>query len=104
MTSPPGVDLAAVTEATRRALYDAVVAVHFNPSLEEVREARRQDEWYQRFGPDECRLTVLHLAGRWFACWRIWDAGADAPEDQEWSLVRVVQNRFRPYGIEFFEV
>jgi hypothetical protein len=31
------------------------------------------------YGPDECRLTVLYLAGRWFAYWRIWAAGDDAP-------------------------
>jgi hypothetical protein len=49
-------------------------------------------------------LTVLHLAGRWFAYWRIWDAGDDAPEDQEWSIVRVEPSLSLPYGIEFYEV
>ena len=101
---PPAIDLSEVTEGTRRALYDAVAAVHFHPDREEVLEARRKGEWYQRYDPDECRLTVLYLAGRWFAYWRIWDAGDDAPEDQHWSIVRVEPSLSRPFGIEFYEV
>jgi hypothetical protein len=101
---PPPIDLSEVTEGTRRALYDAVVEIHFNPTPEDIREARRTEEWYQRYGPDECRLTVLYLAGRWFAYWRIWDAGDDAPEDQEWVIVRVEPSGILPFGIEFYEV
>jgi hypothetical protein len=101
---PPAIDLSEVTERTRRALYDAVVEIHFNPTPEDIREARKHDEWYQRYGPDECRLTVLYLAGRWLAYWRIWDAGDDAPEDQEWEVLRVESSLSHPYGVEFFEV
>ena len=103
-TPPPPIDLSKVTEATRRQLYDIVVQVHFNPTPEEIHEAREAEEWFQRYGPDECRLAVAHLAGRWFAYWRIWDAGDDAPEDQEWSIVRVEPSLSHPYGVEFFEV
>jgi hypothetical protein len=101
---PPPIDLTKITEATRRQLYDAVVAVHFTMTPEEIREARHAEEWYQRYGPDECRLTVLYLAGRWFAYYRIWDAGDDAPEAQEWEIVRVESNPSMPYGVEFYEV
>jgi hypothetical protein len=105
---PPAIDLSKVTEATRRALYDAVVAVHFSPTPEEIREAKREGEWYPRHSPDECRVTVLYLAGRWFTFWRIWDldddSGDDVPEAWEWSISRVEANPSMPYGVEFFEV
>jgi hypothetical protein len=81
-----------------------VVAIHFNPDPEEVREARRKGEWYQRYGPDEARVTVGYLAGRWFVYWRIWDAEDNCPEDQEWSIVRVESNPSMPRGLEFYEV
>ena len=101
---PPAIDLSEVTEGTRRALYDAVVAVHFTITPEEIAEARKAGEWYQRFSPDECRLAVVYLAGRWFAVWRILDAEDDAPEDQHWSIVRVEPSLSLPYGVEFYEV
>jgi hypothetical protein len=102
--APPPVDLAQVTEATRRQLYDIIVQTHFSPTPEEMEAARRAREWYQRYGPDECRLSVLYLAGRWFAYWRIWDAGDDAPEDQEWEVLRVEPKPSAPFGVEFYEV
>ncbi|HZF10805.1 MAG TPA: hypothetical protein VFE33_18610 [Thermoanaerobaculia bacterium] len=101
---PPPIDLSRVTEATRRALYDAVVAIHFSPTLEEVRAAREADEWYPRYSADESRLAVFHFAGRWLAIWRQWDAGDDAPEDQEWEMLRVEANPAMPYGVELYEV
>jgi|SRR5882724_4304179 len=101
---PPAIDLSEVTERTRRILYDAVVAIHFSPAPGEVLAAKQAGEWYQRYGPDECRVTVAYLAGRWFVYWRIWDAGDDAPEDQEWEILRVEPSLTLPYGIEFYEV
>jgi len=101
---PPAIDLSEVTERTRRALYDAVVAIHFTPAPGEVLRARQAGEWFQRFTADECRVTVSYLAGRWFVYWRIWDAGDDAPEDQEWEILRVEASASHPYGIEFYEV
>ena len=100
---PAAIDLARVDEATRRALYDAVVAVHFYPSLEEVQAASRKGEWYQRYTPDECRVNVLHLFGRWFVAWRIWDLEEGAPERQQWVLMTIRPNARRPFGIEFYE-
>ena len=102
---PPPIDLSQVTEATRRALYDAVAAIHFNPSPEEIREARRNEEWYQRHDPDECELTVLYILGRWIAYWRVWEeVEEDAPESHQWEVVRVESHPSAPYGIEFSEV
>jgi hypothetical protein len=103
-TPPPPIDLSNVTEATRRQIYDAVVSIHFNPTPEEVAEARRREEWYQRYDPDEARVTVGYLAGRWFVYWRIWDAEDNCPEDQEWEILRVEPSLTLPYGVEFYEV
>lgn len=100
----PPIDLSKATEATRRQLYDIAVAVHFSPTPEEIREARLADEWVPRYSADESRLSVLHLAGRWFVYWRQWDAGDDAPEAQEWEILRAESNPAMPYGIEFYEV
>ena len=101
---PPAIDLSRVTEATRRQLYDIVAAVHFNPTPEEIRDARKAEEWYPTYGPDECGLAVFYFAGRWFAIWRQWDAGDDVPPDQEWEIVRAQSNPSAPHGVEFQEV
>ena len=50
-----------------------MAAIHFNPSPEEVREARRNEEWYQRHDPDECEMAVLYIFGRWIVHWRVWE-------------------------------
>jgi hypothetical protein len=98
------IDLTRVTEATRRALYDAVVAIHFSPTPEEIREARRSEEWYPTHTADECRVSIAYLAGRWFANWLIPEAPADAPEDQRYEVLRVEPNLSAPFGIELYEV
>ncbi|HZF13429.1 MAG TPA: hypothetical protein VFE33_31945 [Thermoanaerobaculia bacterium] len=88
------IDLSRVTEATRRALYDAAAAVHFAPT----------PGWSPRYGPDECRLTVAHLFGRWFVIWRDWDAKDDTPEAQCWFVLTVHPSDSAPYGVQFSEV
>jgi hypothetical protein len=45
---PPGLDLEIYSEATRRALYDIVVAVHFTAPAEVAR-----GDWYPDYSPDE---------------------------------------------------
>ena len=55
---PPPIDLSQVTEATRRAVYDAVVAVHFNPAPGEVLAAKEAGEWYPKYDADECGVAV----------------------------------------------
>jgi hypothetical protein len=98
------IDLSEITEGTRRALYDAVVAVHFTATREEVRAARKAEEWYPTYGPDECRLSVFHFAGRWFVIWRQWDAGDDVPEEQEWFILTARPALDAPFGVQFQEV
>ena len=101
---PPAIDLSEITERTRRALYDIAVAVHFSPAPGEVRRARERDEWFPRYGPDECRLAVFHFAGRWFVIWRDWEVPDDAPEEQEWFILTARPSLSAPYGVQFSEV
>jgi hypothetical protein len=70
---PPPIDLSSATEATRRALYDAVVEIHFNPSPEEIAKAKKNDDWYQKHTAEECDLALVRVLGRWFAYWRVWE-------------------------------
>jgi hypothetical protein len=101
---PPAIDLSEISEATRRALYDVVVQVHFNPNPGEITKARKADEWYSTYGPDECGLTVLYLFGRWFVYWRAWDSGDDVPEAQEWFVLTAHPSLSARYGVAFQEV
>jgi hypothetical protein len=102
-TPRPPLDLTQVTESTRRALYDAVVAIHFSPSEEEIEEARADPEnhWIPEYGPDEAGLTVFHAFGRWFTVWRVREEPDDAPVEQRWSVLRIVPNPGGPFGLSF---
>lgn len=102
-TPRPSLDLTQVTESTRRALYDAIVEIHFSPSEEEVQAAREDPEnhWIPEYGPDEAGLTVFHVFGRWFTVWR---EPEDAPEEQRWTVLRIVTNPDGPLGLDFPEV
>jgi hypothetical protein len=106
LTPRPPIDLSQVTESTRRALYDAVVEVHFSPSEEEVQAAREDPEnhWISEYGPDEAGLTVFHAFGRWFTVWRAREEPEDAPEEQRWTVLRIVTNPDGPLGLDFPEV
>ena len=103
LTPRPSLDLTQFTEPTRRALYDAVVAVHFSPSEEEVRAAREDPEnhWIPAYGPDEAGLAVFHAFGRWFTVWRNREEPEDAPEEQRWSVLRIVPDPDEPFGLSF---
>jgi hypothetical protein len=105
-TLRPSIDLSQVTESTRRALYDAVVEVHFSPTPDEVRQAAEDPEnfWVPDYGPDEAGLTVFHAFGRWFTVWRAREEPEDAPEEQRWSVLRIVTNPDGPLGLDFPEV
>jgi hypothetical protein len=84
-TRPP-IDLARVTERTRRQLYEAVADVFFNPQ-----------ENSRTYSPDEAELAVYHFAGRWFAVWEDLDAGMELPEEVRRQIVRIRPDR-EPLG------
>jgi len=56
---PSDLDLEVYTEATRRALYDIAVAVHFTASAEIAR-----GDWYPDYSPDQAGLAVHFWRGR----------------------------------------
>jgi hypothetical protein len=105
-TPTPSIDLGRVTEETRRALYDAVVAVHFTPTYDELQGAVRDPDnhWVPAYGPDEARLAVFYLYGRWVAVWRALDEPEDAPEEQRWTVLRIGPSGDGSGGVIFFEV
>lgn len=102
--STPSIDLSLPTEATRRALYDAVVAVHFSATREDIQEALREEEWIETHTAEEAGVVIHYLCGRWFTVWRMLAEPADAPERQRWEVLTVHEDPGKPYGIGFSEV
>ncbi len=91
---PADLDLEVYTEATRRALYDLVVAVHFTAPA-----AVKRGDWYPDYSPDEAGLVVLFAHGRWLAHWtRLEEATSDLPEPRRQALVRIQAARRHPTG------
>ena len=86
------IDLTQVTEPTRRALYDAVVEVHFRPTPAEVQKATEDPDnhWIPDYGPDDAGLEILYLKGRWLAIWRSLEEGDGEPEARRWTVLRGV--------------
>ncbi len=93
-TPRPSIDLTQVAESTRRALYDAVIDVHFSPTPAEVRQAAEDPDnyWAPDYGPDEAGLTVFYACGRWFAVWRSLEEPEEAPEEMRWTVLRITPN------------
>jgi hypothetical protein len=95
------------SEAARRAIYDAVVLVHFSMTPEEIREAQRKEEWYPTYTADEAGLRVFYAYGRWFAAWRRLEMDDPNPRldvHKRFEMLRVEKNSHLPHGLEFYEV
>ena len=106
-TLRPSIDLSQVTEFTRRALYDAVVKVHFSPTLAEVQRAAKDpnNHWVPDYGPDEAGLTVFWIYGRWIAAWRSLEEPEDAPAAVRWTVLRIDSDPEHGFwGLSFSEV
>jgi hypothetical protein len=86
------------TEDTRRKLYDAAVTTHFTPTPEEPpADSKAQadpDNWQPpAYTPDQARLTVHFLYGRWFVAWRLLEEkDGEVPPHRLWTVLRVVQD------------
>jgi hypothetical protein len=102
----PAADPLGTGEIARRALYDAVVAVHFQPAPEEVARAKEDPEnhWVPDYTPDQAGLTVFRLFGRWFAVWRSLEE-KDGPEAIRWTVLRIIPAPAgSPHPYDFLEV
>jgi hypothetical protein len=96
----PGLDLETYTEATRRALYDIVVAVHFTAPAEVA-----PGDSYPDYSPDQAGLVVHLLNARWLAGWsRLEEAASGLPECRRQALVRIQAAPEAPFGVAFYEV
>ena len=97
---PPGLDLEVYTEATRRALYDIVVAVHFTAPADVA-----PGDCYPDYTPDQAGLVVDFSRGRWLAGWcRLEETGSDLPKSRRQALVRIQAHPGAPFGVAFYEV
>ncbi|HVR98240.1 MAG TPA: hypothetical protein VMW27_16605 [Thermoanaerobaculia bacterium] len=106
-TLRPSIDLNQVTESTRRALYDAVVEVHFSPTPAEVRRAAEDPDnhWAPDYGPDKAGLSVLWIYGRWIASWRSLEEPEEAPAEVRWTVLRISSDPEHGFGgLSFSEV
>ncbi|MDP9120399.1 MAG: hypothetical protein M3O15_03380 [Acidobacteriota bacterium] len=99
----PVTGLETYSEATRRALYDVVVAVHFS-SAEEPAEGGEERRFNRT--PDEAGLAVHYWLGRWLVTWEVIGEGrrSELPLFRRWEVLRVTENPGAPYGVEFYEV
>ncbi|HVT15841.1 MAG TPA: hypothetical protein VHQ90_06600 [Thermoanaerobaculia bacterium] len=97
--TPPPIDLDQVTEATRRALYDATVAIHFRVPAD-------TEDWMPFYNADQAGLTVWHGSGRWWAHWKALEEtdNANLPPAAKHQLLRIDSAPGGPYGISYSEV
>lgn len=97
--TPTRIDLTQVTEATRRQLYDATVAIHF-------RVPPDTEDWMPFYNADQAGLTVWHWAGRWWAMWKMLEE-TDNPNlsaEAKRPLVRIDESTDGAYGIAYQSV
>lgn len=93
-------DLETFSEATRRVLYDIVVAVHFTAPAEAA-----PGDCYPDYTPDQAGLVVDFSRGRWLAGWcRLEEVDPDLPECCRQALVRIQAQPEAPFGVAFYEV
>lgn len=97
---PPS-SLLRYTEATRRALYDAAVALHFPPA-----DQAEPGEWSPPYSPDDAGLMVVFQWDRWFATWEMVEERHNPalPPARKRELVRIQADPFSPTGLLFAEV
>lgn len=97
----PPLDLTRYTEATRRALYDATVAVHFPPA-----DQAEPGEWVPSYSPDDAGLTVVFQWDRWFAVWeRIEERdNPELPRNRKLEVLRIEAEPSMPHGVMFYEI
>ena len=97
---PPGLDLETYSEATRRALYDIVVAVHFTAPAEPA-----PGDCHPAYTPGQAGLVVDFIRSRWLAGWcRLEETSGDLPESRRQALVRIQADPGAPLGVAFYEV
>ncbi|MDP9120050.1 MAG: hypothetical protein M3O15_01585 [Acidobacteriota bacterium] len=100
--TPPPLDLSRYSEATRRALYDLTVAVHF-PTWEVLDD---DGEWRAYYTAEDAGLVVFHFASRWFASWEMVEerGNPNLPADRKREVLNITADPEAPQGVRFHEV
>ena len=88
----PG-DLSRYSEATRRLLYDLVVATTFHRAPGDPPEAELPG-----YTAEEASLSVHYFHGRWFATWQRLEVPATRPESEKVELLRILPSSETPWG------
>ena len=99
----PEMDFDVFHEDIRRILYGLVVRDNFTERALDP-EADPPEIWVPPYTPDEAKLEIFFLLGRWFATWRKLEVPDDAPEHERQELLRLEPHRHRPGDIEYTDV
>jgi hypothetical protein len=92
---PRAWDLTRYSDDVRDAIYEAVVAIHWNAAPE------HPDDFVPEYTPEDAGLQVVYILGRWFAIWRQLEEPHDIPPAQRWEVLRVEANPSAPFGLSF---
>lgn len=91
LTATAPFDLTRFSEVIRRRLYDRITQIQF------LRPGNA-------YTPDEARLQVVYLAGRWFAVWVDLNEPAELPEHLRFRIMRIGASQAEPEAIELYEI
>jgi hypothetical protein len=94
-TEPRAWDLSRYSDDLRDAIYEAVVAVHWDAPPE------HPDDFVPAYTPEDAGLQVVYFLGRWFAVWRQLEEPHDIPPAQRWEILRVEANPSSRFGLSF---
>jgi hypothetical protein len=84
-------DLTQFSEVVRRRLYERITEIQFDrPDI--------------RHTPDQAKLQVVYLAGRWFAVWVDLDEPPMLPEALRVRIMRIGVRPSEPAAIDLHEV
>jgi hypothetical protein len=101
---PQRIDLSTATEATRRAVYDAVVAIYFSPTP----EASPPSALTRRLTPSSptrrTRLKVYKEHGNWYVTWMRLEFPEEIPGEFRRELFQVEEEPSARFGIALLEV
>jgi hypothetical protein len=95
-----GCDLSTENEATRRAIYELVVAESFTCKPLDPPD----DVWVPSYTPEQAGLEVVFQWGRWFATWIKLEEPEDRPERERREVLVYEPDSQEPGAVTCYEV
>jgi hypothetical protein len=95
-----GCDLTTENEATRRAIYELVVAESFTRKPLDPPD----DVWEPPYTPEQAGLEVVFQWGRWFATWIKLEEPEDRPERERREVLVYEPDSQQPGAVTCYEV